>query len=179
MSIMPADGWESPAPIRDLQREDVVCPSCHSSDWKTATMTHQEGLSVGVSTTSGSAIGVARTGLREGQYSFGGGVYKGRTVNVSQTVLSRKAAPPPKRTGLVVFLGVLLIFFGWACVAGLVRNGPDLGSIVCGALAVVLLLALIKTQARQQEVYEERVAVYRATRVCQRCGTFYTVSDVY
>ena len=177
MSITPAGGWNKPQQtIQQLQTHAsfIACPSCGSDDWKSASLVHSEGLSVSKGRIRGTIIGGSHTMHSNGQLSVGGGVLRGRTRGTSQTLLSQMAAPPRKRTGLRVVLAVLTGLFGWVAGAGLARDGLNPGTVVCSLIAACLLVKFIsvsETQAR----YNTAMETYANTKMCQRCGTFYTV----
>jgi hypothetical protein len=181
MSIMPEGGWgdlrqnsgsANDAALVQSKTSVFVCPKCHSDEWKAASLVYREGILISHSQTKGSAIGIAHTGFRNGQYSVGGGLYKGRTTGVSQTTLSSMASPPQNRSGLRVVLGVMVLFFSWSGIMQ-VTSSPSV-TIFDLLIAGAFLLGFIKLQASQHKIYEQKMALYNRTRVCQRCGTFYT-----
>ena len=124
-------------------RTNSSCPDCRGSDWKAARLAYREGLSVTSSRTEGNVLGIGRVGIRNGKTAIGGGVYRGRTSGVQQTMLSKLAAPPQKRKGFIVFLAILFVILGLAAVANLTSGqyfglGLYQGSIKLGILIVVL-----------------------------------------
>jgi hypothetical protein len=123
MSITPVGGWVNPPQSSEESHSSASpsgsCPKCQSSDWKSASLAYSEGLSVTSSHTRGTVVGVGRVGIRNGKSAIGGGVYRGRTSGVQQTVLSKLAAPPQRRMGFVVFLAIVFIILGLAAFANL------------------------------------------------------------
>jgi hypothetical protein len=186
MSITPVDGWGGPPKQRAVFTQDDalsegqvltntsdVCPSCYSNDWRSASLVYSEGLSVRSSRTSGITVGIARTGLRNGQFSIGGGSYSGRTLGKSQTLLSSMASPPRKRNGLKVFLTLILLSFSGSAINSFQTEDLE-KAVACSIAAIVLLLVLINVWTRQRRAYDDALAEYENMRICQRCGTFYT-----
>lgn len=175
MSITPVGGWgvQPPGQVQYLAAQRGVCPLCHSDDWKSANLIYAEGLSTNRSASKGSAFGIGRTSLRNGQFQVGVASYSGRSHGASQTLLSSMATPPQERRGLTAFLAMLMFAFGWAAIAIFSTNGLNQGSIICSLLAVSILFPLLKLRDRQQRIYKEALDAYTHTRMCQRCGTFY------
>jgi len=159
------------APIDEIV---LVCPNCHSDEWRAASVVYQEGLSVTGSRTNGSMLGIARIGMRSGQCALGGGLYRGKTHGAEQTLLSSMAAPPRKRTRLFNALALLSGFFIWVAANGDVRNGFDTGTVTCSFIALFLVTVLIIVHVRQKKAYDMSLQIYEKTCICQRCGTFYT-----
>lgn len=70
---------------------EFVCPFCKSDNIQRLSVIYEGGLSDFESETKGTAVGLLRGGI-----SLGAG--RGKTKGVSQTVASRRAAPPDKLT---------------------------------------------------------------------------------
>jgi hypothetical protein len=179
MSIMPVNGWTdlSQAPESDLLQMKLqgICPKCHSSEWKSAGMVYQEGTSVSRSRTRGKTIGIARAGFRNGTTIVGGGVYSGHTIGVSQTLLSERATPPQMRTGLITFLTVIGVIL--ACIAlSQISNGHISVFLYDGSLTGILAIAALWIYEKRRRVHDHAMSVYSDTRLCLRCGNFYTGS---
>jgi hypothetical protein len=182
MSIMPREGWEPkverPPSTLSAASADRSCPTCHSIDWKAASLIHREGLSVLSSQTRGVAMGVARMGLRGGRTAVGGSAYRGKTSGVTQTVLSQMAAPPQRRMALTIFLAILFVGLGWSCVAGVLDAGISLSAVVMGSFMVVLIWAVGAAYRRETKLYYAAMYVYEGTRMCLRCGAFYAANPL-
>jgi hypothetical protein len=178
MSITPVGGWNRPETRASKEEELVLfqrrapgtCPSCDSTEWKSASLVHAEGLSTTKISTRGRTLGVGRAGFQHGQFLAGGGTYTAKTRGSSQTILSSMAEPPRKRNGLIGFLIIMGLLFGVRAV-----NEFQLTSdaVILVVVSAGLFFGAFRLWARQQEVYEEAVETYTQTRVCQRCGTFY------
>jgi hypothetical protein len=175
MSIMPAGGWGSQnlEENRLSARTPNACPMCHSEDWKAANLVYHEGLSTSRFRIRGSSLS-GRTGLRNGQFAVGASMHKGTARGFSQTALSQMAAPPRKRNGLKFFLIMLILGFAGSFYSNVQTEGLDQQVIILGAIVVCLLVAFIKVCASQQQDYDEAIVEYEDTRMCQRCGTFYS-----
>lgn len=171
MSIMPAEGWGVQS---HSSRQAINCPNCQSDAWKTAGLVHQEGLSVSRFQTRGTVVGVGRAGLRNGQFIVGGGVQRSNTLGIAQSALSRMAAPPSKRIGSVIALGMLCFFCTFSAINGIATYGFSIGFVVIGTFAAFFLWACVALYTKRQKAYEEALAAYQNIRVCQRCGAFYT-----
>jgi hypothetical protein len=169
MSIVPAGGWNDP----QIVRPEIIegCPECGSDDWKAASLVHAQGLSLQNSNTRGRVRGLGLSSNRSVQ--VGVASYGGRTRGTTQTVTSRMAAPPQASNGLAIFLGLLLLMFGLAAVNEFAAHGVDLMAVVSASLAALSVPLIIRSKQRQQETYTAAMEDYAATRMCQRCGTFY------
>jgi hypothetical protein len=180
MSITPIGGWGQSQAREGIavpvDRSVPCCPRCHSSDWKAASLLYREGISISRGRIKGAAIGIGRTGVWGGQTSVIGGAIRGKTFGTSQTMLSQMAAPPKRRRGIRIILGVLVILFGCGAVVNVVGGNIDQGSILAGLVAVCLLVAFLRVRQSHQRDYDEAVEAYESMRMCQRCGTFYEAS---
>jgi hypothetical protein len=176
MSITPLGGWgntsQSSAESHSSLSSSGSCPNCHSSDWQSASLVYREGLSTISSRTKGTAVGIGRVGIRNGKAAIGGGVYRGRTSGVKQTMLSKMAAPPQMRNGLMIFLVILCILSGLGTLGG-ITQGLMAQAIISGSIVCILVLAIKAVYEKQRGIYDSAMNVYENTRMCQRCGTFY------
>jgi len=136
-------------------------------------MVYHEGLSAISSRTRGAAIGIGRVGIRNGRSAIGGGIYQGRASGVEQTMLSKLAAPPQMRRGLTIFLAISCVFFALPAVGSL-GSGQYLVGILDGSIAGILMFSLVAVYERRRRIYDAAMSAYQSTRMCQRCGTFYT-----
>ncbi len=84
------------------------------------------------------------------------------------------AAPPKKRTGLKILLVVPILGFGGSAFGNIQAEGLTQDAIIQSAVAIGLLIILVKVWTSQQENYDEAITEYEDTRMCQRCGTFYS-----
>ena len=176
MSITPAGGWGNPPQSSPESHSSVSssgsCPYCHSSDWQSASLVYREGLSTISSRTKGTAVGIGRVGIRNGRFALGGGVYKGRTSGVTQTTLSKLAAPPQMQMGLMIFLIILCIIPALGTLGG-ITQGLMMQTIINGSIVGILVLAIKYVYEKQRRIYDAAMSAYENTRMCQRCGKFY------
>ncbi len=178
MSITPVGGWGN-GPNRAVFTDASVqsgahcCPQCGSADWKAANLVHIEGLSVSRGRTRGTVIGISRTGLRNGQFSMGGGVYRGKTRGTSQTLLSQMAAPPKRSRAGSVVVGIFAVLAGGRVLGDLANDNINQNTFIAVLITVILLIVFFMIRGKQEESYSEAIDMYENMRMCQRCGTFY------
>jgi hypothetical protein len=179
MSITPVGGWGN-GPNRavtnvtaEVEVETHCCPSCRSTDWKAANLVHLEGLSKSRGQIRGTAIGIGRTGLRNGQFTISAGAYRGEMRGTSQTVLSQMAAPPKKSKSALIVVGFFTFLAGGRVLGDLANDKADQSTLMAAAIAVTLVIVFFKIYVRQEQDYSEAIDVYDNMRMCQRCGTFY------
>lgn len=99
---------------------DLNCPSCNSDTTQRLSVIYEHGMS-DVNTSSKTAgLGIGRGGL-------GVGLAKTKTKGTSQTAMSQKASPPPKK----MFLKPLgLIFVGYIVLSFFVGNSKVFAGLV-------------------------------------------------
>jgi hypothetical protein len=174
MSITPAGGWDNRGIqiVPEAAPPEMIdgCPRCHSSEWKAASLVYSECISVSRGRIKGSALGA---GFRGGQLGAGGAIFRGRTSGRSQTALSAMAAPPRKRTGLQVLLGILIFGIGGTAANDLVAGNAGQNTIIEGLITATLLFVVVRVHQSQRQDHDDASLSYENTRVCQRCGTFY------
>lgn len=137
----------------------MVCPSCQSEEWRLASLVHKEGLSSINTRTSGSAIGVSQGGL-----GFSSG--SARTTGTQQTAISKAASPPSGylktiALGIIGFIALII-----ALINGTTMWMPWIIAMACG-------YGIYKFFPEEKRIYTEKMARYKVTRMCQRCGTLY------
>jgi len=178
ISITPNGGWHN-VNVRDdgalAQRGIPYCPCCQSPEWKAASLVYREGISVTKGRFRGSGLGIGRTGMLHGSNSIAGGVFRGRTSGMSQTILSQMAAPPRRRRGLEVLLAILAALFGMEPISQFAAGNVNQNSLPSALIALGLLAICVKVHKNQKQTHEEAVEDYENTRMCERCGTFYRV----
>jgi hypothetical protein len=170
MPITPTGGWLDPLP----DNQPNGCPSCGSTDWKSANLVHLEGMSVSRFQIRGNTIGAGKVGLHNGQFAVGVGRTRSTAFGQSQTALSKMATPPQSRRGLKIFLFVLIVFFSIGLVNNIQAENLTVIAIFIGII-VFLCLSLYRVVVAQQNEYEEDIYNYENAKVCQRCGTFYNI----
>jgi hypothetical protein len=137
----------------------MSCPSCNSDQWKLASLVYQEGLSTIDATTRVIGTGIGPSGI-------GTGAGTAYTSGIRQSALSAAAAPP-KGSVIVGILFIVLVF----CGLSFVFFSPVIPLVyVITAVSAVALVALFPRARRK---HNARMATYRMTRMCQRCGTLY------
>lgn len=133
----------------------MPCPSCNSEEWKLASLVYKEGLSHIATTTVGAGAGPG---------AFGGGGAK--TTGTQQSALS-KAAAPPNGYVFTILLSVAMII---SALFALLGSGFWWLIVACfvGGIAAVY--------PGEHAKHTEAMSRWHATRMCQRCGTFYSAT---
>lgn len=84
-------------------------------------------------------------------------------------------AAPPQRplalTILLVFLLLIFAFAAWDCI----EAERMVFAAIWGTFAAFLLIVLLHSRKTDESDYQRAIETYRETRMCTRCGTFYTV----
>lgn len=137
-----------------------VCPSCSSDDWKMLPAIVEQGSTV----THGGAVGI-------GTFGIGGGVTKSR----SKSSLAQRSASPVKPSAhhLILLLGLLPI--------GVASQNFKVGTtgnvafgILCLCLSAIVFAGWVARCAKVDKAHRQAIDTWKETKVCMRCGTFFT-----
>jgi len=157
------------------------CPSCGSDQWKLASVVYDEGA--GSTSNTGAGIGASFDGV---------GVGVGATKGKFLSEFARKASPPvkvgtgPKFTHPALF--AMIFFMAIAAIGNVcVGSGGESFSyspfltiffkLIPFLLAVLCMLVFIFTPHYTEDDenrHKEDMKKYKKTKVCLRCGEFYT-----
>lgn len=186
MSITPTGGWGTRNDVvwNSTGRQQTVCPTCYSEDWRAASLVHNEGLTLSAFQMRGRSTSVGRVGLRNGQFAVGVSTYKGTGFGMSQTATSRMAQPPMLRRGAQILLflaGLPFSFITLFLCIGLVTTkqndvlpGMVLALLICGTIAAACFLTANAVRTRRKAAYGAAIDQYERMRMCQRCGAFFS-----
>jgi hypothetical protein len=138
----------------------MVCPSCSSDDWKLASLVHQQGISRITSHTSGS--GLVWTGSEKPAF----GMAQSTTRGTQQTAASQAASPPSG------FGFTKLLCLGIAICGFIGHSGAD-DAVFGYSMAALCAVGVPFVVSAEAKSHRKAMTVWRRTRICQRCGTFY------
>ena len=110
----------------------------------------------------GTALGA---GYRDRKVGMGGATLHARTLGTSQSALSAMAAPPRRRIGLQVLLGILIFGVGGAATSDLATGDPGQNTLIEGLIAAILIFALIRVHQSRRQTYDDAAESYENTRV--------------
>lgn len=145
------------------------CPKCGSDDWKAASFVHNAGITIVDTTTRSTGAGI---GVGTGGIGVGVGVSSGSTAGTLQNKVSASITPPvkPKNNAGTIY---------W-CVALFVLMMAGKNEVLAGfwLLGVIMFWSTFSANAKRQhetdvKAYDEALARWERSRVCQRCGCLY------
>lgn len=143
----------------------ITCPKCSSSEARSLSLIHREGLTNTQGQTAGTSVGSLGG-------SLGVSTMRGTITAQSQTVLSKEAAPPEARA-----------FFPWvlsAIVLGLfvLAQLGDIGfwTVVAALLAVLSVLQAKRARAFNTQELPGLKARWDQSFMCNRCGQVFVGS---
>ena len=137
----------TPPPMTNIY---AACPQCGSSDWKLASLVHQEGSQTLNANTSGIGIGA------------GLGVGGANTSGTIQSGIAKQAAPPTGFAGTAALIAVAVISLVIAIC------NPYFLILTC--LCLALLFIVVPKETRE---HREAVVKWMQLRMCLRCGRFF------
>jgi hypothetical protein len=105
-------------------------------------------------------------GLAAGAPGVGLGLGVAKTVGHQQSLLSKATAPPKQHMTLTMILAIIIALFG----LGTFGSSHPLINISIVALAGIGVCWVLPLE---QGKYDAAMALYSATRMCQRCGQLY------
>jgi hypothetical protein len=141
---------------------DLTCPKCASTDARSLSLIYREGLSItqAHSTETGTAFS-------------GGGMAVGSSSTVtharSQTVLSKEAAPPAKKSFVVWCIGIVI--FGFMVLGSLGSFG--MSTIVFAGLTGGCVLMAKRAREFNTTQHPALMAHWEKSFMCGRCGVVF------
>lgn len=139
-----------------------ACPSCKDENTQRLSLAYESGLSDVNTRSSGVGVGIGRGGL-------GVGVGGSKTRGTSQTELSKKAAPPNKKS----YWRIVKFWFVGTLVAAWVASGANsallqnLAAIATSSAALYFCYQVFVFNSNDWPVL---VKNWQATFMCSRCG---------
>ena len=143
------------------------CPACQSRQTKRLAVVYEQGLST-INAASNT------TGLGLGSGGLGVGIARSKTRGVSQTVQSKKAAPPEK---MGYAKPLLLVFVLYAFLNIFDSLGANVANILAAGwlCASVACIAIISNY--NSKTWPPLKAAWDRTYLCTRCGHMFTVNE--
>ena len=141
------------------------CPACQSRQTKRLAVVYEQGLST-INAASNT------TGLGLGSGGLGVGIARSRTRGISQTALSKKAAPPEK---MGYAKPPLLIFVLYALLNIFDSQGDNIANVLAAVwlCASVACIAIISNY--NSKTWPQLKAVWDRSYLCTRCNHIFTI----
>lgn len=147
---------------------DYVCPSCKSDNVQRLAVIYEGGLMDVNTKTSGVGIGFGGGGI-------GVGVGGGKTKGTSQTVASKRAAPPPKKKFLKP-LGLIFVAF---LVLGLMAGNSNAMSATVTILFFVAVVGWIVYAIRYNSTtWPVLKQEWDNSFLCNRCNNVFPLRQI-
>ena len=135
--------------------QSLACTQCGSTEVRRLSMIYEEGLSQSASQ-SQTAFGGAGFGTTASTFSTG----------VSQTALSKKAAPPTKKH--TILWAMLAAFVGLMALSGV--SHFSFWTLVFAGLTYLCVQKALEAKAYNAAVFPEEHARWQRSFMCNRCG---------